>query len=294
MKKHLGKGLEALFSEIIQKEGISQPTEETHYKKDTVVYIDISKLVVSKYQVRKKFDEEGLFQLASSIKQSGIIEPLIVSPLPDGTYEIVCGERRYRAAQIASLTEVPVIIKDLDDKQKYLLSLIENIQREDLNPIEEATAYKSLLSEFNLTQEQLAELIGKDRSVIANTIRILSLPKEVIKYIEDGLISAGHARTLASIKDEETVIEIANKIVQDKLTVRDVELIVKTLKVKKSGKKKTTVFLPEVIHLQKELSELLGTKVVIKPLNNTKGKIIISYNNLDEFEKIISWFKKSK
>jgi ParB family chromosome partitioning protein len=292
MKKHLGKGLEALISGVIKEELAPTTHTEVEVQKDAVVYVDIEILVPSKCQVRKKFDEEELTQLAESIKQSGIIEPLIVSPLPDGKYEIVCGERRWRAAKLVSLSKVPVIIKQLDEQQKHLLSLIENIQRQDLTPVEEATAYKSLMTEFNLTQEQISQLVGKDRSVIANTIRILSLPKEVIEYIEDGLISAGHARSLASIKDENFVIDLANKIVNDKLTVRDVELIVKTLKTKKTGLKKTSVSPPEILQLQKELSELLGTKVVIKPSSNTKGKIIISYNNLDEFDNIVTRLKK--
>jgi ParB family chromosome partitioning protein len=296
MKKHLGKGIEALISEVLNEDTQQkqQPVEETEQQKqkDSVVYIDITKLVPSKWQVRKKFDQEQLSQLAESIKQSGIIEPLIVCPLASGNYEIVCGERRWRAAQLVSLQQVPVIIKQLDEQQKHLLSLVENIQRQDLDPIEEASAYKSLMTEFNLTQEQISILVGKDRSVIANTIRILSLPQQVLEYIEDGLITAGHARSLASIKDENTIIDIANKIVNDKLTVRDVELIVKTLKSKKPGSKKLIVSIPEVIELQKQLSELLGTKVVIKPSSNTKGKIIISYNNLDKFDSIVTRLKK--
>ncbi|MDW8056471.1 MAG: ParB/RepB/Spo0J family partition protein [Elusimicrobiota bacterium] len=289
MKKHLGKGLEALISDII-----AEPTVSTVDKtvKDKVILLDVNSIVPSKWQPRKKFDEQKLYQLAESIKQSGIIEPLIVSPLDENKYEIVCGERRWRAAQIANLTEVPVIIKDLDDKQKHLLSLIENLQREDLTPVEEAQAYKSLIQEYNLTQEELAQLLGKDRAVVANTIRILNLPKEIIDYIEDGLISAGHARSLASIKDQDLVIEIANKIIQDKLTVRDVENIVKILKSKKVVNKKVVKEIAEVKSLQKELSELLGCKVVIRPTTDTKGKIIISYDNLDKFDEIMKKLKR--
>lgn len=288
MKKHLGKGLEALISEIIPEPQIPASEEQI---KDKVVSVNINVLVPSKWQPRKKFDEEKLAQLAESIKQSGIIEPLIVSPLGDGKYEIVCGERRWRAAILANLNEVPVIVKVLDEKQKHLLSLIENLQREDLNPVEEAQAYKSLIEEYNLTQEELAQLVGKDRSVIANTLRILKLPKEIIGYIEDGLISAGHARSLASVNDENLIIELANRIIQDKLTVRDIENIVKTLKSKKGIRRKIVVELPEVKSLEKELSELLGCKVVIKPLSNTKGKIIISYNDLDKFDEILKRLK---
>ncbi len=287
MKKHLGKGIEALISEV----GIFTKIQED-IKKDNVLFLDISKIKPPKWQPRKKFDQEKLSQLAESIKHTGIIEPLIVSPSEDDKYEIICGERRYRAAIIVNQTQIPVIIKILDEKQKMLFSLTENIQREDLNPVEEAQAYKKLIEEFSLTQEELSVLIGKDRSVIANTLRILSLPKEVIQYIEEGLISSGHARTLASIKDENLVIELADKIIQDKLTVRDIENIVKQLKTKKFINKKQKIPPVEVLQIQKEISEFLGTKVLIKPYSNTKGKIVISYSSLEEFENIIKKLKK--
>jgi len=290
MKKHLGKGLEALISEIevIQKE---QTFKEGDFKKEDIVYLDISKIIPPQWQPRRKFDQEKLLQLAESIKQTGIIEPLIVTPKEDGNYEIICGERRYRAAVMANQTSVPVIVKFLDTKQKILLSLIENIQREDLNPVEEAEAYKKLIEEFSLTQEELSKLISKDRSVIANTLRILSLPKEVIEYIENGLISSGHARALASVKDEKLVLELAEKIVQDKLTVRDIENIVKQIKIKKGYNKEKKVLPAEVLQIQKELSEIIGAKVVIKPTSNNKGKIVISYSSLEEFENIVNRLK---
>ena len=289
MKKHLGKGLEALISEIevLQKEQTS-----SNFKKEDIVYLDISKIIPPQWQPRRKFDQEKLLQLAESIKQTGIIEPLIVAPKEDGNYEIICGERRYRAAVMANQTTVPVIVKFLDTKQKILLSLIENIQREDLNPIEEAEAYKKLIEEFSLTQEELSKLISKDRSVIANTLRILSLPKEVIEYIENGLISSGHARALASVKDEKLVLELAEKIIQDKLTVRDIENIVKQIKIKKGYNKEKKILPAEVLQIQKELSEIIGAKVVIKPTSNNKGKIVISYSSLEEFENIVNRLKK--
>lgn len=297
MKKHLGKGLEALISELISPP-VQHGTETTSSvaQIDTagsVILVNTTQLQPSKWQPRKSFNSQTLQELANSIKHSGIIEPLIVSPVGNNMYEIVCGERRWRAAQIAGLEQVPVIVKSLDEQQKRLLSLVENLQREDLNPVEEAEAYKSLITEYNLTQEQLAELVSKDRSVVANTIRILNLPPQVIEYIREGLISAGHARSLASVKDENIVLELAEKIVQDKLTVRDVENIVRNIRKTKTKKKSiSTVIPPEVKSLQKELSELLGVKVVIKPVNNVKGKIIITYNNLDEFDNILKRLKK--
>lgn len=289
MKKHLGKGLEALISEF----GSVKEVNKEENIQNNIILIDIDNILPPKWQPRKNFKEETLKQLAESIKQSGIIEPLIVSEVDKNNYEIICGERRWRAAKLAGIKEVPALVKNLDDRQKKFLSLIENIQREDLNPIEEAQAYKNLMEEYNLTQEELSQIIGKDRSVIANTIRILNLPQEVIDYVQEGLISAGHARTLASIKEEKIIIDLANKIIQDKLTVRDIENIVKQLK-SKSYKKQKILKPPEIKQLEKEISEYLDTKVVITTKTNTKGKITIFYNSLDEFDKLLKIFKNIK
>ncbi len=295
MKKHLGKGIEALLSEIVTQPIEQQTSQNQDVSNVNIEHIDIEKLKPSKWQPRSIFNEESLKQLAESIKHSGIIEPLVVSPLEDGYYEIVCGERRWRAAKMVQLKQVPVIVKNLNDKQKRLLSLVENLQREDLNPIEEAEAYKKLIEEYNLTQEELSEFIGKDRSVIANTLRLLSLPHEVINFVRDGLISAGHARVLAGIKQTEIIMELVNKIVQDKLTVRDIENISKALKQKSYPKKKKSIVeTPEIKQLQKELSEMFHTKVTIKPTTNTKGKIIIHYRNLDDFDNILKILKNKK
>lgn len=292
--KHLGRGLEALISSLSQSsqgQEKSVTTTET-LQSNNVSVLPISSLIPPKWQPRKKFDLEKLNQLAETIKSSGIIEPLIVTPAENNKYEIVCGERRYRAAQIAQVNEIPVIIKSLDQKQKSFLTLIENVQREDLNPVEESLAYKNILEEYNLTQEELAKIVGKDRSVITNSLRILSLPKEVLSYIEDGLISSGHARALASISDTETVIDLAQKIVQDKLTVRDIENIVKFYKSKKSKTKKVLSVPAEIKHLEKELQQMLGTKVKIVNTKNNTGKIVIHYHSLDEFDKLVQKLKK--
>lgn len=289
MKKHLGKGLEALISEFSSIKEVSKQEDI----QNNVILVNVENLLPPKWQPRKNFKEETLKQLADSIKQSGIIEPLIVSELDEDKYEIICGERRWRAAKLAGVKEVPVIVKNLDEKQKKFLSLIENIQREELNPIEEAEAYKSLMDEYNLTQEELAQFIGKDRSVIANTIRILNLPQEVINYVREGLISAGHARTLASIKEENIIIELTNRIIQDKLTVRDIENIVRQFK-SKGAKKHKVLKSAEIKSLENEISEYLGTKVTIVPKTNTKGKITIFYNSLDDFDRLLKMFKDFK
>lgn len=291
-KQHLGRGLEALISVLPKDIGILSTASSTvSVETQEVKLLPISMLTPPKWQPRKNFSQEKLEQLAESIKSSGVIEPLIVSPLDDTHYEIVCGERRYRAAKIAGIDKLPVIIKPLSEQQKMLISLIENIQREDLNPVEEAYAYKKIIEEYNITQEELAKIVGKTRSVITNTLRILSLPEDVLKQIEDGTISAGHARSLASITDTRLVYEIAEKIVQDKLTVRDVEEIVRHLK---SARKRVSGIkqqLPEIRQLESDLGRLLGTKVRIVNTKNAKGKIVIYYYSLADFDKIIKKLK---
>ncbi len=286
--KHLGRGLGALIPNFSDQQSSNLNTE------NLVTTLDISMFVPPKWQPRKHFDVEKLNQLADSIKSSGIIEPLIVTPGQDNKYEIVCGERRFRAAQIAGIKSIPVVIKSLDEKQKSFLTLIENIQREDLNPIEEANAYKKIIDEYNLTHEELSKIVGKNRSVITNSLRMLTLPQDVIEYIENGIISAGHARTLAGIENLNFIQEIVQKIVQDKLTVRDVENIVqhynKSKKIKSNQKK---FVLPEIKLLEKDLQQFLGTKVkIIVNSKNNKGKIVIHYYSLDEFDKIVSKLKK--
>jgi len=292
--KHLGRGLGALISSLSQNQISQQNNLETvqQIQNNAVSFLNIESFIPPKWQPRKKFDTEKLNQLAETIKSSGIIEPLIVTQTENNNYEIVCGERRFRAAQIAGLNQIPVIIKSLDQKQKSFLTLIENIQREDLSPIEEANAYRNILQEYNITQEELAKIVGKDRSVITNSLRILNLPKEVLKYIEDGLISAGHARSLASLNDNNIITDLAQKIVQDKLTVRDVENIVKFYKTKKIKTKNLKSVPPEIKHLEKDLQQSLGTKVKIVNTKHNKGKIIIHYHSLDEFDKIVRKLKK--
>lgn len=292
--QHLGRGLAALISSLSQNQVAQQNNLDNVPKQqnDTVAVIDISSFIPPKWQPRKKIDAEKLNQLAETIKSSGIIEPLIVTITENNKYEIVCGERRFRAAQIAGVKEIPAIIKSLDQKQKSFLTLIENIQREDLNPIEEATAYKNILQEYNITQEELAKIIGKDRTVIANSLRILTLPKNVLEYIENGLISAGHARSLASISNLDIVNDLAQKIVQDKLTVRDIENIVKFYKTKKTKSKNLKPVPAEIKDLEKNLQQTLGTKVKIVNTKQNKGKIVIHYHSLDEFDKIVQKLKK--
>ena len=238
-------------------------------------------------QPRKKFDEDSIIELSESIKQHGVITPLLVLQ-KDNYYEIIAGERRWRAAKLAGLKEVPVIIKDLTDQEVVEISLIENIQRENLNPIEEAMAYKKLLNEYNLKQDEIAERVGKSRTAVTNAIRLLKLSDEVQQMIIDEMISTGHARALLTIENKEFQYQLAQKIFDEKLSVREVEKLIKDIKNPKKEKPKTTINEQQFIYddLQNKMNQILGTKVNIKQKNANKGKIEIEYYSSEGLEHI--------
>jgi len=289
-QKHLGRGLDALLSGAASSATEVRPVEDAPA---TELSVDV--LLPPRWQPRRAFDEQRLAQLADSIRSSGIIEPLIVSPAADGRFDIVCGERRFRAARLAGLARVPVIIRQLDDQQKGLLAVIENVQREDLNPVEEAEAFQRLMQDFGYTQEEVARLVGRDRSAVANALRLLSLPKDILDLIQDGLISAGHARSLASLESPQMVREVADRIVQDKLTVRDVEQIVRHSKSPRQGRRPaaSAVKPAETRRLETELARALETKVSIRNSAKNRGTITIQYASLDEFERIFRRLTRS-
>jgi ParB family chromosome partitioning protein len=283
MHKALGRGLESLIPQSVKvvKDG------------DSVSLIALDKIKPNKYQARKDFNEEKINELAQSIKQHGLAQPLLVGPSAvPGEFELIAGERRWRASKIAGLKEVPVIIKVTDDKERFELSLIENIQRENLNSIEEARAYKRLCDEFGHTQEDLARGLGKDRSVVANTLRLLNLSEDIQDAISAGLVSAGHGRAIAVIEDEKKQKLLLERILKEKLTVRDIEAIVAQWKNgtgiagKKKGKKQEA----ELLNLSEELQRRLGTKVKISG-RPSKGKIEIHYYSLKELERISAFLK---
>ncbi|MFB0527574.1 MAG: ParB/RepB/Spo0J family partition protein [bacterium] len=287
MRKALGKGIEALIPKISRV----APME--------VVSIDIDKIKPNKYQSRMQFDQEKLKELANSIKREGVVQPIIVSPSGDD-YQLVAGERRWWAAKIAELREIPAVVRRVTDREMFEISLIENLQREDLNPIEEAQAFQRLMKEFNLTQQELADHLGKTRSTVANILRLISLPEEIKEFVSGKLISAGHARVLLSIAGEKKRIDLARKILKEKLTVRETEDIVERLKVKRTPSVKRIARKeksPEVVELEEELQRILGTKVRIKSTRSGKfspgeggkvqGKIEIEYYSLEDLERII-------
>ena len=285
----LGKGLNALIPEELSN-NINNPKEKD---KDGVSLIDINLIKNNSEQPRKLFDDEKILELAESIKENGIIQPIILRKV-NNKYIIVAGERRWRAAKLIGIKEVPSIIMDLTDKQVMEISLIENIQRQDLNSIEEANAYRKLISEFNLTQEELSKRLGKSRVAIANTMRLLKLSEGVKQYLIEGVISEGHGRTLLSIDDDKLQCEIAQKVIDDKLSVRELEKLMKDCKqgnTKKISKEDDDSKLsPYNKVITEKLQGYFGTKVNICNKNN-KGKIEIEYYSYEDLQRILDIIK---
>jgi len=280
----LGKGLGALLPEL----------EEENLKPQS--QINIQRIVPNPYQPRKEFSDEKLTELAESIKVHGIIQPLLVREI-NGQYQLIAGERRLRAAKLAGLTEVPVVIKELDDQSMMEIALVENIQRENLNPIEEAEAYRRLMEEFNFTQDDIAKKVGKSRPAIANILRLLNLPQEIQKDLSSGTLTMGHARALLGLKSEEEQIKVWNRIQAEGLSVRETEDLIRKLNeepvVSRETKKVKPVAVlpkdPNVIEMEDELQQVLGTKVTIKP-HGLGGRIEIEYYSPEEFERICEKF----
>jgi ParB family transcriptional regulator, chromosome partitioning protein len=285
----LGKGLDSLIPVSAQKVSSGSKTSDNKEEKGMETIVKITMVEPNREQPRKKFDEDALQELADSIKQYGVISPILVQDRKT-YYEIVAGERRWRAAKLAGLKEVPVIIKNFTEQEIVEISLIENIQREDLNPIEEAQAYKKLLTEFNLKQDEVAERVSKSRTAVTNSMRLLKLCDEVQQMIIDDMISTGHARALISIEDPEEQYMIAQKVFDEKLSVRDVEKLVKNLgKPEKPKKENVQDKSLEIIYqdTEEKLKQALGTKVSISSKGNGAGKVEIEFYNHDDLERII-------
>ena len=282
-KTGLGKGLDSLIP----------AADDSSSKEKDVQVLKISQVEPNRDQPRKQFDKESLNDLAGSIKQYGIIQPIIVAK-KDGYYEIIAGERRWRAAKLAGLKEVPGVVKEYSDKEIAEISLIENIQRENLNPIEEALAYKSLIEEYSLTQEDLSARISKSRTQIANTMRLLKLNEKVQKMLVKGTISAGHARALLGLEDQKLQLDAAQRIVNETLSVRQTEDLVKVLNnppVEKTPvvKIKNNVFVKDI---EKTMTESLGTKVKIRQSEEGKGRIEISFFSAEELDRLFTLINK--
>ncbi|MGC8737075.1 MAG: ParB/RepB/Spo0J family partition protein [Candidatus Hydrogenedens sp.] len=289
-KKALGKGLDAILGPIRTEkpEEVTSVSQQGKVSSEQILLLNPAEVIPSKVQTRKTFREASIQKLADSIKQHGLQEPVVVRKTGD-KYELVCGERRLRACILAGLKEIPAICRNISDDESILLGLIENIQREDLNPIEEAEAYQSILNRFNWSQEQLSETVGKDRSTIANALRLLSLPLSVQNMVIEGILTMGHARALLGLSDMELIVQIAQQVVERGLSVRQTEQWVARLK--DNTKKKPITYQKtkniQIVEIEQELCRRLGTKVNIKHGNSGKGKIEVSYFNNEEFSRIL-------
>ena len=276
LKKGLGRGLSSLLGDASKK-----------IEKNKIA---INDLIRNKFQPRKNFDKESLEELTNSIRERGVIQPIIVRPekSSDGKYEIIAGERRWLASQNAGLHEVPVVILNVDDEKSLEFAIVENVQRQDLNPIEEAKGYQKLIDDFNYNQEKLSKFIGKSRSYIANSLRLLSLPDEVLLFVEQGHLSAGHARSLIGLQSS---AELAKKIIQKKLSVRQAEVLARQFrnrKIKLVHKKDINI-----LDLQRILEEKTGLSVSINNKKNNSGTILFEYRDLEQLDKIINIIKNN-
>ena len=305
-KSGLGRGLDALFPEkTVQNNKIqtvktvkSEKTIPTESKKSNQQensngerMMKISLIEPNRDQPRKKFDEDALQELSESIKQYGILQPLLVSDKKD-YYEIVAGERRWRAAKMAGLKEVPVVVKEFSTQEIVEISLIENIQREDLNPVEEAMAYKRLMEEFHLKQDEIAERVSKSRTAVTNSMRLLKLDSHVQQMMVDEMISAGHARAILAIADTEKQYNVAMKVFDEKLSVRETEKLVKNVLMPTKKKKIASDSTEDAIYesLEEKMKNITGTRVFIHRKKNNKGKIEIEYYSRDDLDRIIDLF----
>lgn len=293
-KRGLGQGIDSLIPNKVNvnKEAETTKINTDSEKKETDgILVNINKVEPNREQPRKNFDEDSLVDLSESIKQVGVLQPLLVLDKKD-YYEIIAGERRWRAAKLAGLKEVPVRIMNLTDQEVVEISLVENIQRENLNPIEEAFAYKRLLTEFNLKQDEVAERVSKSRTAVTNSMRLLKLDERVQQMVIDDMITTGHARALLGIEDAEKQYTTAQKIFDENLSVRETEKLVKKIQKNKDvpeEKKKVSDPAMEAIYhdLEEKMKSILGTKVAINKKDDQKGKIEIEYYSMDELDRII-------
>lgn len=276
-KSGLGRGLSSLLADnSLEETSGAQP-----------VKLNLMDIEPNKEQARKIFDEAALSELADSIAQHGVLQPLLVRPMIGGGYQLVAGERRWRASRIAGLTQVPVIIKELSDKDAAVISLIENLQREDLNPVEEAVGFASLIKDFNLTQEEAAAKVGKSRPAVANALRLLKLPEKVLNLVRENKLSAGHARTLAALEDEKLIISTAEMIIEKNLSVRETEKLVKALTAEKKEKKKTSARNSFFDEVELSLNSSLGRKAkVITKNGKENGTLEIAFFDKEDLARI--------
>lgn len=293
--KGLGRGLGNLIPETTEdsKVMVKEVVKEVVVKEPTEMKLRLSQIEPNREQPRKVFDEDALIELSESIKQYGVLQPLLVQK-KDNYYEIIAGERRWRAAKLAGVREVPVIIKDYSSQEVMEIALIENIQREDLNPIEEAQAYQRLIKDYNLKQDEVAEKVSKSRAAITNSLRLLKLDSRVQEMVMEGKLSNGHARTIIGIEDGDQQYQIALKIFDEKLSVRETEKLMKSLNRPEKPEKQKPENDFVYRDIEEKIKKIMGTKVVIKNKDNNKGKIEIEYYSQAELERIYEILKSIK
>jgi ParB family chromosome partitioning protein len=287
----LGRGLSAL---ILDKDKSADPAISA--SESSLVELEVCLIADNRFQPRQDYDEAKLDELAASIKEKGLIQPIVVRKAANG-YEVIAGERRLRAARKLGLSKVPVVIRDVGDKEALVLALVENIQREELNPVEKAETYRRLIDEFGLSQEAIARSVGKDRVTVSNLLRLLKLPREILTGVIDGKISEGHARSLLSVDDNNARMLLYLEAVQKGLSVRDIEARAKLLfstekKLARKGKGSDKPKDPEVQKLEAELREVFGTKVEVVNARNNKGRMVIEYYSLDDLDRILGVIRK--
>jgi ParB family chromosome partitioning protein len=277
-KPVLGRNLSSMLSQTTLKQVQSEFRDELHH-------LPLDVIRPGRYQPRSVFDEDKLAELADSIRAQGVVQPVVVRPVGDDEYELIAGERRWRAAQIAGIDDIPAVVRDVPDDVSVAMALIENIQREDLNPLEEATALRRLIDDFQMTHQEAADAVGRSRAAVSNLLRLLELMQEVKDMIDMRLIEMGHARALLSL-DDDLQVQAAREVVRKRLSVRDTENLVRRLQQSKKKKGSRRVD-PDILSLQNRLGETLGTRVRIQHQASGKGKLVINYNNSDEFEGIL-------
>jgi len=277
-KPVLGRNLSSMLSQSTLKQVQSTSRDELYH-------LPLDVIRPGRYQPRSVFDEEKLAELADSIRAQGVVQPVVVRPVGDGEYELIAGERRWRAAQIAGIDDIPAVLRDVSDEDSVAMALIENIQREDLNPLEEATALRRLIDDFQMTHQEAADAVGRSRAAVSNLLRLLELMQEVKDMIDMRLIEMGHARALLSL-DDDLQVQAAREVVRKRLSVRDTENLARRLQQSKKKKGSRRVD-PDILSLQNRLGETLGARVRIQHQASGKGKLVIAYNNSDEFEGIL-------
>lgn len=286
-KRHLGRGLDALLGAAAQQPTTGAPPDAAD---KTLRELAVDLIQRGKYQPRKDMDQESLQELADSIRAQGVMQPIVVRPVSDRRFEIIAGERRWRATQLAGLDTIPAVIRDVPDEAAIAMSLIENIQREDLNPIEEAVALQRLQQEFELTQQEVAAAVGKSRSTVTNLLRLMTLQEDVRRLVEHGDLEMGHARALLALEGGDQS-HAAAQVVGKGMSVRQTEALVRNILSAKDKPAESKAIDPNIRHLQDDLSQRLGAKVQIQHSAKGKGRLVLSYNSLDELDGILAHIK---